>query len=239
MIASALKKLLNTQTHFRKRASVEQQRAQKHDRFLWGRQIAHMIYECFHATGACEAVQGLSNLFSVTLQNDDVQDFDVKWDHAVLSVSEMLSEMILEGLYKAKLQDTVQHRTVMALYDQETARNKGEPNYQQLKTSVKLHFDQMMRTRNLRVRNNVVERGSVTKCQRERKPTSRGKWASAFSGRHMDNVPKETHVVSVMTMATGNSGAGQRWEGRSSSPASHWKANTSGEGQKSSKKSGN
>ena len=36
MIASALKKLLNKQIHFRKRGSVEQQRAQKHDRFVRG-----------------------------------------------------------------------------------------------------------------------------------------------------------------------------------------------------------
>ena len=38
MIASALKKLLNTQIHFRKRVSVEEQRAQTYDRFLRGRQ---------------------------------------------------------------------------------------------------------------------------------------------------------------------------------------------------------
>ena len=52
MIVSALKKLLNTQTHFRKRVSVEEQRAQEHDRFSRGRQIAYMIYEYFRATGA-------------------------------------------------------------------------------------------------------------------------------------------------------------------------------------------
>ena len=129
---------------------------------------------------------------------------------SIISERDAFRNELLEGLYKAKLQDTVQHRTVMALYDQETARNEGEPNYQQLKTSVKLHFDQMMRSRNLRVRNNVVERGSLTKCQRERKLTLRGERESVFSGRHMENVPKETHVASVMTMATGNSGAGQR-----------------------------
>ena len=33
----------------------------------------------------------------------------------------------------------------------------------------------------------------------ETKLTLRGKWESAFSGWHMGNVPKETHVVSVMT----------------------------------------
>ena len=69
MIASALKKLINTQSTFRKRVSVEEQRAQKDDRFSRGRQIVYMIYEYFRATGAHEAVQGLADLVSVTLQN--------------------------------------------------------------------------------------------------------------------------------------------------------------------------
>ena len=64
MIASALKKLLlNTQSKFRKRVSVEEQRAQKDDRFLRGRQIACMIYEYLRAIGAHEAGQQLSTLF--------------------------------------------------------------------------------------------------------------------------------------------------------------------------------
>ena len=63
-IASALKKLLPS-VHFRKRVSVEEQRAQKDDRILRGRQIAYMINEHFRATGACEAVQGLSDLFNI------------------------------------------------------------------------------------------------------------------------------------------------------------------------------
>ena len=105
----------------------------------------------------------------LSLQNDDVQDFDVRWDHAQLPVSEMPSNMILEALYKSKLQNSAQLQTVLALYDQETARNKGKPNYSQLETAVKLQGDQMMRTRNFRVRSDVVERGSVTKSQKGKK----------------------------------------------------------------------
>ena len=70
MIASALINLLNTQIHFRRKRRVEEQRAQKHDRFLRGRQIAYMIYEYFRATGVYEAAQGLSDLFT---------NFDVGW----------------------------------------------------------------------------------------------------------------------------------------------------------------
>ena len=66
-----------------------------------------MINEHFRATRAYEAVQRLSDLFNIRLQNDDVQDFGVRWDQALLSASDMPSDVILEGLYKSKLQDSV------------------------------------------------------------------------------------------------------------------------------------
>ena len=37
------------------------------------------------------------------------------------------------------------------------------------------------------------------RVEKERKPVLRGKWESVSSGKHMDSVPEETHVVSVMT----------------------------------------
>ena len=95
MIASALKTLLDKHIHFRRRVSVEEQRAQTCDRFLRGRQVAYMIFVRFHATRAYEAVQGLPDLFSFRLQNDDVQDFDVRWDQPLLSASEVPSDVIL------------------------------------------------------------------------------------------------------------------------------------------------
>ena len=119
--------------------------------------------EYFRATGAYGTVQGLADSVSMTLQNDDVQDFDEKWDHAPFTVSAMPSDPILEGLYKPKLQNSAQLRIMMALYDQEVARNNGTPNYQQLKTAVKLHMDQMMKNRNFKAQDDVVERSSVTK----------------------------------------------------------------------------
>ena len=104
MIASALKRLDDKHIHFRKRVSVEEQRAQKYDRFLRGRQIAYTIYEHFRATGAYEAVQGHSDLLRKRLQNDDVQDFDVRWDQApLLSASDMLSDVILERIVQVKI----------------------------------------------------------------------------------------------------------------------------------------
>ena len=57
-----------------------------------------------------------------------------------------------------------------------------------------------MRTRNFSVRNEVVERGSVTKSSKRKENLRREEnWRVFSGGRHMDNVQKETHVVSVMT----------------------------------------
>ena len=130
-IASALKKLL-TSVQFRRRVIVEEQRAQNDERFLRGRQIAYMIYEHFRATGAYEAVQGPSDLFSIRSQNDDVQDFDTRWDQALSGASEIPTVMVLEGLYKSKVQDSVQQQTILAIYiyiyEQENIRNNEPPS---------------------------------------------------------------------------------------------------------------
>ena len=48
--------------------------------FLRGRQIAYMVYDHFQATGAFDIAQGLSDLNKFCLHDDDVQDFDTRWD---------------------------------------------------------------------------------------------------------------------------------------------------------------
>ena len=63
-----------------------------------------MFCEHSRAARACEAVQGLSDLFSIRLQNDDIHDFDVRRDRASLSASDMPSDVILEGLVSVELQ---------------------------------------------------------------------------------------------------------------------------------------
>ena len=53
---------------------------QKQDRFLRGRQIAYLIYEYFRVTGANDSVDNYADLFTISLRNDDIQEFDSKWN---------------------------------------------------------------------------------------------------------------------------------------------------------------
>ena len=78
-ITSVLKEIIMN-SNFKKEISQEEQKDQLEDRFLRGRQIVYLIYECFRVTGEHEAVLDYTDLFSITLRDDDVQDFDTRWD---------------------------------------------------------------------------------------------------------------------------------------------------------------
>ena len=65
-IASALNRIIQI-SHFDKKVSLEEQKAQKEGRFLRGRQIACMIYDCYRVTGAHDTVLDSANLFLLLL----------------------------------------------------------------------------------------------------------------------------------------------------------------------------
>ena len=111
----------------------------------------------------------------------------------------------------------------MALYDQELGRNNGTPNYQQLNTAVKLHLDQMMRNRNFKAWNDVVERGSVTKSQKENKAYVERKVGECFQWKAHGQCSKvdSCSFSHDHSLACGNRDSCQRRKGRSSSPASN------------------
>ena len=66
-IASALNRNIHN-SHFKKRRiSLEEQKAQKEDRFLRGRQIAYLIYDHFRVTGTHDSVENDTDLFTIVL----------------------------------------------------------------------------------------------------------------------------------------------------------------------------
>ena len=78
-IASALNRIIHN-SHFKRRISLEEQKAQKEYRFLRGRQIAYLIFEYFRVTGANDSVENYADLFTIVLRKDDIQEFDSKWE---------------------------------------------------------------------------------------------------------------------------------------------------------------
>ena len=101
-IASALNKIIHN-SYFKRRISLEEQKAQKQDRFLRGRQIAYLIYDYFRVTEIHDSVENYADLFTVSLRNDDIQELDSKWDGILLSMTKIPPDDILVGLYKLRI----------------------------------------------------------------------------------------------------------------------------------------
>ena len=87
-IASALNKIIQN-SQFKKKVSLKEQKAQKEDRFLRGRQIAFMVSDCFRVTGAHDTVLNYADLFSVNLHDDNIQEFDTRWDEVLLYMAKI------------------------------------------------------------------------------------------------------------------------------------------------------
>ena len=117
-IVSALNKIIQNSC-FKKKVSLEEPKVQKEDRFLRGRQIAYMIYDCFVVTAAHDTVLDDADLLTITLRNDDVQEFDTRWDEIPLSMRKIPPDDVLESLYKLRIRDSDQLKTVLELYDLE------------------------------------------------------------------------------------------------------------------------
>ena len=136
-IASALNRILQN-TRFKKKISLEEQKAQKEDRFLRGRQIAYLIYEYFRVTGANDSVENCADLFRFVLRNDDIQE-SIR-NGTILSWRK--SDDILEGLYKLRIRESEKLKTVFELYNMEIRQKKAGPDFHRLKTMVKRSIEQ-------------------------------------------------------------------------------------------------
>ena len=124
-----------------------------------------MIYEYFDVTGAHDSVENYTELFTIALRNDDIQEVDSKWDGILLSMTKIPPDDILEGLYKLKVRESEKLKTVLELYDLEIHQKKLGPDYHRLKNMVKRSIEQDIRNKNFGNRIGNCEKNAVVKNQ--------------------------------------------------------------------------
>ena len=163
-IASVLNKSIHN-SHFKRKIRLAEQKPQKEDRFLRGRQIVYLIYEEVRVTGTDDSVENYTDLFTILLRNDDFQEFDSKWDGILLSMTKIPPDDILEGLYKLRIRESEKLKTVLELYDLETHQKKLGLDYHRLKAMVKRGIEQEIRNKNFGARRGKFEKNAVVKNQ--------------------------------------------------------------------------
>ena len=68
-------------------------------------------------------------------------------------MTQIPSDDILESLYKLRIRESEELKTVLELYDLEIHQKKAGPDYHRLKTMVKRRIEQDLRNRNFGARN--------------------------------------------------------------------------------------
>ena len=58
-------------------------------------------------------------------ENDDIQEFDSKWDGILLSMTKIPPDDILEGLYNLRKRESEKLKTVLELYNMEIHQKKS------------------------------------------------------------------------------------------------------------------
>ena len=82
-----------------------------------------------------------------------------------MSMTQIPSDDILEGLYKLRARESEKLKTVLELYNMEIHQKKAGPDYHRLKTVVKRSIEQNLRIENFEARNGNYETNAVVKNQ--------------------------------------------------------------------------
>ena len=79
--------------------------------------------------GLPETVLDYADLLSVTLHDENIQEFQTRWDEVLLSTSTIPSDDVLESLYKLRIREYDQLKTVFEVYEMEIHQKKSMPDF--------------------------------------------------------------------------------------------------------------
>ena len=149
-----------------------------------------MIYNNIRVIGAHDMVLDYADLFSVTLRNDDVRDFDMKWDDILLSMTKIPPDDVLESLYRFRIRESDQRKTVLEMYDMEIHQKISMPKLSEI---VNDGGKQKLRLRNFDARQGKIETGAVVKSRKGLSGVDRGR-GICYQWKEKDQCPKGDKV---------------------------------------------
>ena len=141
--------------------------------------------------------------FTIVLRNDDIQEFDSKWDEISLSTTKIPSDDILESLYKLRIRESEKLKTVLELDNMEIHQKKAGPDYHRLKTMVKRSIEQDVRNKNLAPGMDIMKETPWSRI-REQNSVYKKFLEIVGNGSPTGSVPEETIAVSAtMSISVG------------------------------------
>ena len=123
-----------------------------------------MIYDYFRVTGAHDAVLDYADLFSITLHDDNIQEFDTRSDEILLLMTKIPLDDVVESLYKLTIHESDQLKNRIRIVRHGNSSKNIDAQLSKVeKTMVKRRKDQKLRLRIFDARNERIETGAESK----------------------------------------------------------------------------
>ena len=106
-IASALNKIIHN-SQFKRRISLEEPKSRKRTVSF---EVDRLPTRVIPGHWSQRFRRELCRLFTIVLRNNDIQEFDTKWDGILLSMTKIPLDDILEGLYKLRIRESEENPT--------------------------------------------------------------------------------------------------------------------------------
>ena len=101
-----------------------------------GRQIAYRIFEHFTLPAASKEQLDVNHIFNLELKNDNLKQFNSKWDEIIIQLPEEPADNWIEPMYRKQLEKSAQFAPYMAQYKNRIAMHADRPSYKGLKDLV-------------------------------------------------------------------------------------------------------
>ena len=161
-ITQALNRIFNN-SHSKRRSSLEEQKAQKQERFLRGRQIACLIYECLGSQELTILSRIMPTYWHSFFEMMIFRNSIRRRDGILFTMTKIPRDIILQRLYKLRIRGSEKLKTVLELYDLEIHQKQTGRDSRIFKTMVKRSIEQDSRNWNFGVRNENYERNAEVK----------------------------------------------------------------------------
>ena len=119
-----------------------------------------------------------TDLFTIALRNDDIQEFDSYWDGFLLSMTKIPLDDIFEGQYKLRKRESEKLKTVLEFYDLEIQFTRRKVDL--IITNWKLWWREVsnkkFETRILEPETEIMRRHAMVKNQGTKQRGQRHSW---------------------------------------------------------------
>ena len=152
----------NLRGDFKRQVATKEEELSKKHKMLNGRQLYYMILKDLERPTTEMELQTWEDLLTAELLNDNLRDFQTRWDRALMRVPEKPTDSFLENLYRRQVDKCSAFTHSMTMYNLELVQQGKKPSYERLYSMVVAYLNDQRLQRNVGPREGKAQAAKTT-----------------------------------------------------------------------------